>query len=106
MMQKSNENITLPGREALFILGEIEYLLISLRNIGNYYYHDGEEVKSVRSAYCAETTRFIDEQKITHRLAKLRMVLTEKFDSSLGEDDMDDVERAMEDVRGWEKPGD
>lgn len=34
------------------------------------------------------------------------MILTEKFDATLGDDDMDDLERAMESLRYWSKPSD
>jgi len=39
-------------------------------------------------------------------LVKIRGALSEKFDDTLGDDDMDDLERAMERVKYWEKPGD
>lgn len=105
-MLESNEKIELSGSEALSILCELEYLLISLRNIGAYYHEPGGEFDDRNSEYCAETTRFIDENKVTQRLAKLRKVISEKFDSSLGDDDMDDIERAVEKVKVWGNPGD
>ncbi|WP_081064342.1 hypothetical protein [Burkholderia stagnalis] len=106
-MEKANENISIPGSEALHILMELEYLLISLRNIGRYY-HQGPGGSGDRESaeYFTETTRFIDENGVTHRLAKIREIISEKFDRTLGEDDMDDIERAVEDVKVWEKPGD
>ena len=42
-----------------------------------------------------------EEEKVTERLAKVREILSEKFDDRLGEDDMGDLERAMEDLRYW-----
>ena len=41
------------------------------------------------------------EEKVTERLAKVREILSEKFDDRLGEDDMGDLERAMEELRYW-----
>ncbi|MDY7791793.1 hypothetical protein [Burkholderia ubonensis] len=81
-------------------------MLISLRNIGRYYHADQNESGDVNLKYSLETTRFIDENGVTRRLAKLREMLSAKFDRSLGEDDMDDIERAVEDLKVWEKPGD
>ncbi|WP_322084204.1 hypothetical protein [Burkholderia sp. BCC1972] len=103
---ESNEKIELSGSESLSILCEFEYLLISLRNIGTYYHEPGREFDDRNLEYCAETTRFIDENKVTQRLAKLRKMISEKFGSSLGDDDTDDIERAVEKVKVWGNPGD
>ncbi|WP_206514367.1 hypothetical protein [Burkholderia cenocepacia] len=103
---ESNEKIELSGSEVLSILCELEYLLISLRNIGTYYHEPGREFGDRDLEYRAETTRFIDENKVTQKLAKLREMISEKFDSSLGDDDMDDIERAVENIKVWESPGD
>nr|WP_082664773.1 hypothetical protein [Burkholderia ambifaria] len=105
-MLKRNEKIELSGAEALSILCELEYLLISLRNIGAYYREPCRVFGNGDLEYCAETTRFIDENKVTQKLAKLREVISEKFDSSLGDDDMDDIERVVENIKFWERPGD
>lgn len=99
-MIKENEKIVLSGNEATEILKEIEMILISLRDMGTCYMN-----KDIRE-YEKETTRFIDEWKVAHRLAKIRGALSEKFDNSLGDDDMEDLERAMEKLKYWEKPGD
>lgn len=58
-MRKNNEEIVLSGNEALSALVEIEYLLISLRNIGRYYHADQNESGDVNLKYSLETTRFI-----------------------------------------------
>jgi len=39
-------------------------------------------------------------------LAEVRKVLSSKFNNELGDDDMDDIERATEDTQYWERPGD
>lgn len=105
-MLKSNEKIELSGIEALSLLREVEYLLISLRNIGTYYHDPSRVSENVHAEYCVETTRFIDENSVTQRLAKIREVISMKFDNSLGDDDMGDIERAMENIKTWGKPGD
>ena len=106
-MMKENENITMSGSELIEVLKEIELILISLHKMGSYY---GELLINndykYRLNYERETTRFIDECLVTRRLAKIRSVLSEKFDDTLGNDDMDDLERAMEGLKYWEKPGD
>ncbi|WP_291581526.1 hypothetical protein [Clostridium sp. UBA6640] len=99
-MIKENEKIVISGDEAIEILKEIDVILISLHDMGSYYID-----KDTRE-YEKETTRFIDEWKVTHRLARIRGILSEKFDNTLGDDDMDDLERAMEKLKYWEKPED
>ncbi|MEY8843801.1 hypothetical protein AB9M91_01640 [Bacillus safensis] len=107
-MLKSNQNITYTGDEMLEVLKEMNLILLSLHNMGAYYgekFHQyGEEAS--REEYETETTRFIDEWEVTQRLAKVRKILSSKFDSTLGIDDMDDIERALEDIKYWTKPND
>jgi hypothetical protein len=107
-MLKDNEKIILSGTEAINILSEVEYMLISLRNIARHYYDNaGENVSDeMKLEYCSETTRFIDEKEITYRLAKIRAIVSEKFNNDIGDDDMDDIEREMEKIKYWIKPGD
>ncbi|AVE48551.1 hypothetical protein ACMFFK_20090 [Serratia marcescens] len=108
-LNKENERIVLSGHEAMDILSEVEFILISLRNIARHYYTDasGEVSQKVRNAYCEETTQFIDKNNVTGRLSKVRGVISEKFSHELGlddMDDMDDIEREMEKIIYWEKP--
>ncbi len=108
-MRKDNEIITLSGEEAIAVLAEIEYILISLRNIAKYYYHNDPSASidhDRRLEYCAETTRFLDQNRALHRLAHARGILSKKFNDALGADEMDDIEREMEKIKYWERPGD
>ncbi|AJA46867.1 hypothetical protein CPAST_c07670 [Clostridium pasteurianum DSM 525 = ATCC 6013] len=106
-MLKSNEQITFSGDVLIKALREIELILISLHKMGSYYGIMHEEGKDLDNReYEKETTRFIDEWRVTHRLAMLRSILSGKFDDTLGDDDMDDLERAMEDLKYWSAPGD
>ncbi|MEY4764785.1 MAG: hypothetical protein RI907_1458 [Pseudomonadota bacterium] len=93
-MQPNNQQICLSGEEALAILSEINLVMISLRSIGDAYLNGGLE-------YERETTRFIDEWKVTARLANARKILSGKFDKTLGADEMDDEERAAELLPYW-----
>lgn len=107
-MLEKNEMIELSGGEAILIIKEIAYVLISLNKIAEYYYHGTDEQPTEQTAidYALETTRFIDQNQITRRLAKARRVVSEKFDNKLGDDEMDDVERELELLKYWERPGD
>jgi hypothetical protein len=99
-MMMKNKKIYLAGEEALTVLKEINLILISLHNIGSYYVNNNQD------EYEKETNRFIDEWKVTHRLSKVRCLLSEKFNLTLGDDDMDDIERVSEDLPYWSSPND
>ncbi len=106
----ANRRIVLSGEDALRILREIEFLLQSLHHIGRHYYPygDGDDdgADALRRAqYCAETTRFIDEEQATTRLALMRSILSAPFDTTLGADEMDDLERAVDALPLWRAPG-
>ena len=106
-MLKANKKITLSGEELIEALKEIELILISLHKMGSYYGEKFiENEDKYKTEYEIETTRFIDDWSVTQRLAKVRRILSEKFDDTLGEDDMDDLERAMEGLKYWANPGD
>jgi hypothetical protein len=94
-MQDSNKKIMIPGESALEALAEIEFILISLHKMGSYY-SDKPLVDYQRA-----TTEFIDNEKITQKLAKVRRILSEGFDNTLGPDEMDDIERDMENIEFW-----
>ncbi|HAM0380999.1 TPA: hypothetical protein H7009_004921, partial [Escherichia coli] len=82
---------------------------ISLKNIARYYFNGIEQNvidDKLLNSYFKETTKFIDDKNITHRLAEIRRVITENFNTDLGDDDMDDIEREIEKIKCWEKPGD
>ncbi|WP_236709418.1 hypothetical protein [Pseudomonas sp. Leaf127] len=94
-MLESNKHIALTGEEALEVLAEIEFILISLHQMGSYY--RDKPVAQYRKA----TTDFIDDENVTHRLAKARKIISRKFDATLGEDEMDDIERHLQSLRFW-----
>lgn len=99
-MRDENKEVTYSGEDMLAVLQEIEYMLISLHKMGSYF-SDKD-----RTAYETETTAFVDNSLLCDRLAGIRRFLSESFDSTLGDDDMDDMERACEGLPIWRKPGD
>lgn len=94
-MLKKNKQIVLNGKDALEVLADIELILISLHKMGSYY--ADKPVEDYRKA----TTDFIDNEKVTQRLAKVRRIISKNFDSTLGDDDMDDIERHLEEIKFW-----
>jgi hypothetical protein len=94
-MLLKNNAIKISGVELIEALKEIEIVLVSLHKIGSCFDGLGEV------EYQKETCRFIDEWNVTQRLAKVRHILSSQFDDELGDDDMDDIERAMVDLEYW-----
>ena len=82
------------------ILMEIEVILISLHNMGSYYY------EKETADYEKETTKFIDENQVTHRLSLIRYVLLKAFDAQASESEKQKLDQDMDKLIYWEKPGD
>lgn len=94
-MLETNKKIALNGEDALEVLVDIEFILISLHNMGSYY--SGKPIEDYQKA----TTDFIDNEGVTQRLAKIRKIISKNFDLTLGDDNMDDIERHMERIKFW-----
>ncbi|WP_439878327.1 hypothetical protein [Pseudomonas prosekii] len=94
-MLDTNKKIVIPGDSLLEALAEIEFILISLHKMGSFYNDKPTE------DYQRATTEFIDNEKVTQKLSKVRRILSENFDNSLGPDEMDDIERRMESIEFW-----
>lgn len=99
-LSSNNQQITYEGEVIINALKEINYILCSLHDMGSYYLDGNNE------EYQKETAKFIDNSLVCTRLALVRKVLTEKFDLEEGDDGLDDIERACEDITYWSKPGD
>lgn len=99
-LTEANSSFTISGEDAARALRKIETVLISLRDIGSFYGVVGAEGGDA-SGYERETCRFIDEWRVAHRLAAVRSILSSAFDSTLGDDDMSDLERAMASLPCW-----
>ena len=100
-LRPKNTVLEIAGEDAIRVLREIELVLVSLHKIGAYYAVAEEDEKK---SYERETARFVDDWKVTERLAAARSTLARYFDLTLGEDDMDDLERELESVDYWSGP--
>ncbi|WFD08718.1 hypothetical protein [Tepidibacter hydrothermalis] len=107
-MQKANEYITYTFNELAEVMKEIEVMLQSYHRIISYYAIDiNEDVEKFdENEFRKEITDFTCNWDVPKRLANIRSILSERFDNTLGEDDMDDIERTMENIKYWAKPGD
>lgn len=87
---------------------DIEVMLQSYHRILSYYaigINDNSE-KFNEHEFEKEITDFTCRWDVPKRLAEIRRILSEKFDDTLGKDDMGDLERVMEGIKYWTKPGD
>jgi hypothetical protein len=77
------------------VLRYIEELVVSLDRITSAY-HD-----LPRELWREAVVEYFLESKGLMALSKCRTILSEPFSTELGEDDMDELERAMEVVKYW-----
>lgn len=97
MLNPNNQTICFDGQELIDIFRQIDFILISLADMGRNY-----ELYQNHDAYEKDTARFIDECQVTQKLAKVRQIIASKFDDTLGDDDMDDLERAIQDTQYYQ----
>ena len=106
-LRSANKQITISGKKAVKLLAEVEFMMISLRNIEkHYYYNEAASTQAGALDRALETIRVIDEERFIRRLCKVRRLLSEHFDNRVGDDEKGDTERALENLPFWEKPGD
>lgn len=104
-MLNINKQIVVPGDSVLQILKDVEFIMISLKNIARHYYDNVENEEDIDPvAYALATTKFIDENYIVHRLAKMRRTLSEPFDCEINDEELAGVELMMESLEIWRKP--
>lgn len=96
MLNDKNQKICFEGQELIDIFVEIDFILISLAEMGRNF-----ELYEKRELYEKDTTKFIDECNVTGRLATIRAIIAKKFDNTLGIDDMDDLERVTQYTNYW-----
>ncbi|MGQ4810164.1 hypothetical protein NKDENANG_03613 [Candidatus Entotheonellaceae bacterium PAL068K] len=78
------------------VLKILETLVVSLDRLGSHY-HDMDH-----GAFERVVTEFIKDWEVSRNLVVARRLLSEYFDDTLGEDDQDELERAMCDPPHWE----
>jgi hypothetical protein len=107
-MKKENEIISYSENEIFEVMKEIEIMLQSFHKaISHYSIAEIEDVKNFKQYdFESEITNIVCEWDVPKRLAKVRQILSQRIDLTLGEDNMDDLERELEGVGHWNKPGD
>jgi hypothetical protein len=107
IMRAKNKQITLTSGAALQILTDIEFILISLKNIARHYYDNVDNAEDIDPmAYALETTRFIDKNDVVYKLAEMRKLVSESYDNQLDPDELEALEEMIDTMNVWLKPGD
>ena len=106
-MIEKNKIISYSWDEIVSMYKELEYMVVSLDHLISWFAVSKDEEFDERG-FEKELTDFICNSRIPDRLSYLRYLLKLKIDDTAGDDDMGDMERAMENanIQYWEKPGD
>ncbi|KUY29941.1 DUF4303 domain-containing protein [Elizabethkingia ursingii] len=95
-MSKSNNKIRLSEEEALKIIIDLDQIVVSLDKIKSHFAEDCDFQKHDKIL-----SDYIINEKVNQTLAQIRGLLSSKFSLSVGEDNMDDLERACSTNRYW-----
>jgi hypothetical protein len=78
-MRSENEEIFLSKKDVGAILRELEFILVSLGRLNRHYERELIADLAECEGYCAAVTKFVDAERVTDRLAKMRMIISSKF---------------------------
>lgn len=92
---RSKETITIKKADLIDILRDINMIVVSIDRIGSCAPETG------RAANDRLLLEFIDQWDVWRKLSEIRAKLSESFSSELGEDNMDELEREMQDIPYW-----
>jgi hypothetical protein len=94
MSENPEARLSYSRDEIISILRDLNMIVPSLARPGSAAHVDTE-----RDA--AHVRDFVDQWQVAPRLARIRHILSEPFPMTLGNDDMDELERLMQDVPHW-----
>lgn len=93
---QTEERLSIKKADLIEVLSTLETVVVSLDRIGSCYAELGQEG-------CDKTTvEFLDQWNIWHKLSRARRILSDYFPTQLGDDDMDELERALQDTPSWQ----
>ena len=95
-MSKSDNKIKLSEEEAVKIIIDLDQIVVSLDKIKSHFTDDIDFQKHDKTL-----SDYIINEKVNQILAQIRGLISSKFSLSVGEDDMDDLERACSTNRYW-----
>lgn len=90
------DTVTYDRKKIIQIIKDLNVLVVSTDRIGSAH-HDRESDEQ----YNAMFVRFFDECGFFRKLAEARAVLSDAFPYETGEDEMDELEREMQNLKYW-----
>ncbi len=90
------EHLAIKKADVIDVLRVLETLISSLDRLGSCH------AKLDKETYQRLITEFLDQWSICRRLIEARRILSEYFPTDLGDDDMDELERALHNTPHWQ----
>ena len=81
--------------DILKILRHLEEMVVSLDRIGSAH---NDLPKNIWEKALVD---YVCDSKLAYRLAESRKILSSQFSDEIGDDDMDELEREMQDIKHW-----
>jgi hypothetical protein len=94
MTNSTDEEVKINRKTLINVIRNLSTIVCSLDRIGSLV---GEKDYNIDEL----TIKFLYDWQVFKRLSESRALLSEPFSNELGEDDMDELERACEDVPIW-----
>ncbi len=94
-MRHPKSRISYPRKDVIAVLRTLNELVVSLDQLGSASYDMTKEASN------AALSDFLRRHKIYRKTAAARRILSAPFSTVLGADEMDELERAMQDVKYW-----
>ena len=91
------EHIRVRKSDLIDALSTLETIVVSLDRIGSCH------AELEQGAYDKITTEFVEQWDICRRLLAMRKTLSNYFSDDLGDEDMDELERALHETPHWQR---
>ena len=96
-MQEEHSTIKLTKNETIEMIMALDKIVVSLDKIkAHFIYTDTSSENHDRAL-----SNYIIDENVNHTLSQIRGILSAKFDLTVGDDDMDELERACENNNYW-----
>ncbi|MEP7336601.1 MAG: hypothetical protein ABI977_02460 [Acidobacteriota bacterium] len=92
---KGNKLVKINRADLIEVLRDLNTIVVSIDRIGSCIGDTGEEVND------RLLLEFFDQWDVWKKLSNIRTKLSEPFSRELGEDNMDELERELQDVPYW-----
>lgn len=92
--ERQKDVVCYPRKDIIAVLEILNQIVVSFDRIGSSYHDDPDGLMRA-------TDSFIDNWDISSKLSHTRTLLSDAFSDEVGADDMDELERELQDVEYW-----